>query len=398
MTTISRRDVLRGMCASAAAAAAHQFWAPAAAFAQGTDHTLVTVFLRGGMDGLSAVVPFDDPRYHAARPRTRVLGADRFPLGRGFGLHPSLAPLHDLRDQLAVVHGSGQPSSSRSHFDVQQIVEAGGEAVNQFTSGWLARHLEATNATAVPLHAVSWGSSPAASLAGREDIVAINGFDQFGLDAHHSVLDDARRTLQALYESDDALGRSASATFRALDEVDRLRRDGPAAGRGYPDSHLGRALSEVARTIKADAGLVAATVDVGGWDVHEAMGTTAQGRMTSLLTDLGQALHAFVTDLGSRMRNTTVVTMSEFGRRVEENGSGGTDHGRGTAMLVLGQGVRAGVHGDWAGLDEDVLDRGDVPVVNDYRSVLGDVLTRRVGGTDLAAVFPGHEHRTLGIA
>lgn len=395
---ITRRRVLQGMCSSAAAAAAHTLWAPAAAFASNADHTLVTVFLRGGMDGLSAVVPFADPRYRQARPNIAVEGADRLPLGRGFGLHPALKPLHELRSMLAVVHGSGQISSNRSHFDSMHIIETGGEAVGQFESGWLARHLAATNATAAPLHAVSWGNTPPASLNGNTSALSLGSLANFGLAADRRIADSVLATLRTLYGGDEALGNSAAATFAALDEVTRIRETAPEPAVEYPNSHLGRSLGEIARTIKADAGLVAATVDVGGWDTHEGMGNVDNGRMVNLLDDLGRSLHSFVRDLGGRMKNVTLVTMSEFGRRVQENGSGGVDHGRGTAMMVLGQGVKAGVHGDWAGLDEAALDQGDVPVVNDYRSVLADVLTGRMGGTDLAHVFPGWTHQRLGLA
>lgn len=395
---INRRQMLKGMCASAAAASAHQLWAPAAAFAQQADHTLVTIFLRGGMDGLSAVVPYADERYRAARPTIGIEGADALPLGRGFGLHPALRPLHDLRHMLAVVHGAGLVSGDRSHFVNMKAIESGTDGGQQLSSGWLARHLVAQNATAAPLHAVSWANTPAASLRGDATAVGVGRIDQFGLGTDQRLTDEVSRTLGALYGADDEIGRSGKAALAALEQVTRIRNDTPTTSTDYPTSHLGRSLSEVARTIKSDSGLVAATVDVAGWDTHEAMGATNDGRMARLLGDLGSSLQAFVGDLGHRMRNVTVITMSEFGRRVQENASGGVDHGRGTAMFVLGEGITPGVHGDWAGLDEDVLDRGDVPVVNDHRDVLADVLTGRMGGADLATVFPGLAHRRLGIA
>lgn len=395
MTT--RRAVLKGACLAATSAAMHQLWAPAAAFASDGRHTLVTIFLRGGLDGLSAVVPHGDERYFRARPGIAVHGTERLPLSRGFGLHPALAPLHELRDQLAVVHGSGAASANRSHFASTRIVDSGGEAATDLESGWLARHLLATGATAAPLHAVSWANTPAASLAGDQRALGLGRLDSFSLGARAKFADEVTATLRSLYGTDDSLGRGGRQTLDALEQVTRLRALPSEPAASYPTSHLGRSLAEIAHTIRADAGLVAATVDVGGWDTHTGMGDANGGRMANLLDDLGRSLHAFVADLGGRMRNVTVVTMSEFGRRVEQNGSGGVDHGRGTAMLVLGNGVRPGVHGQWVGLEEAALDRGDVPVVNDYRGVLGEILSRRVGGTDLATVFPGYAHRDLGL-
>lgn len=396
--TLSRRSVLQGMCASAAVAAANQLWAPAAAFGATSDHTLVTIFLRGGLDGLSAVVPYGDARYWDARPTTGVVGAERFPLGGGFGLHPALAPLHELRGHLAVVHGAGHPMQNRSHFDSEAIIDAGAEVSGQLSGGWLARHLAGVDAAAAPLQAVGWGNARSSSLRGDDDAIAVGSLNSFGLASHGRDVDDVVTALRALYGQDDQLATPASATLDALGELTAIRKGAPERPETYPDTRLGRALFDVATTIKADAGLVAATIDTGGFDVHDAMGDVSDGRMTRLLDDLGRSLQAFARDLGGRMRKVTVVTLSEFGRRVRENGNGGTDHGRATAMFVLGDGIRAGVHGDWAGLDDEVLDRGDVPVVNDYRSVLADVLTRRVGGTDLKKVFPGFDHRPLGIA
>lgn len=395
--TLSRRNLLAGVCAGAAVATANRLWAPAAAFAASADHTLVTLFLRGGLDGLSAVVPHDDARYHDLRPTIAVRGADQLPLGRGFGLHPALAPLHELRGMLAVVHATGQLHGTRSHFDAQQVIECGADGPRQLASGWLARHLAAVGATAAPLHAVAWGNTPPASLAGDPTAVSMTRLDDFGLASPGSVEQDALATLRALYGGSDLTAVRARATLAAIGRVESLRERVPATTVEYPTSTLGRALGEIARTIRAEEGLVAATVDVGGWDTHAGIGDAHNGYLARRLADLAGSLHAFAHDLGDRMRSTTVLVMSEFGRRVAENGSGGLDHGRGTAMFVLGDGVRAGVHGSWAGLDEEALDHGDVAVANDHRDLLADVLVDRMGGTDLARVLPGFRRRPLGV-
>lgn len=396
--TLSRRRFVQGTCAVAAVASLRTALAPGAAFGAATDHTLVTIFLRGGIDGLSAVVPYADARYHDLRPTTRVPEAEDLPLGGGFGLHPALAPLHDLRDELAVVHSAGQADSTRSHFDAQEFVDSGLPGVKGAGSGWLARHVDAVGAAAAPLSVVTWGASPTPSLRSLREAVAFESIEDFSVNLPDELQAAGMASLRALYGTDDLLGQRARTTLDAIDQVASLRgvidRDAPSP---YPDSRLGRGLREVALAIRSDVGLSAATLDVGGWDTHDGQGDAAGGELAPLLDDLARSLAAFRSDLGGRADKVTVVTLSEFGRRVEENGSQGTDHGRGTTMFVLGEGVNGGVHGDWRGLDDDALDRGDVPVTTDFRSVLAEVLTERVGGTDLATVFPGFTPSPRGV-
>lgn len=397
MPTLTRRQLLKGACAAYAATVTARLWTPGAAFAAdgSADHTLVTVFLRGGLDGLSAVVPVNDPAYHAMRPTIAVPGAANWMLDDTFGLHPALAPLHELRHMLAAIQSTGQPELTRSHFDAMFNVESG---TSDDGTGWLTRHVRSAGLTAAPLHAVAWGSSPPASMLGHTGAVSLASIDSFHVSSAGGVKDSLMAALRDLYAGEDVLSGGAKATFRAIDEVATIREHGPVTAVEYPTSHLGRSLADIARTIKSDVGLVAATVDVGGWDTHEAMGTQSRGRMFRLLDDLGRSIAAFTEDMGSHLDNVTVVVLSEFGRRVRENGSAGLDHGRGNAMLVLGGGVSGGVYGDWLGLDEDVLERGDVPALNDYRHVLGEVVSRRAGNPHVDEVFPGFTTEPLGFA
>lgn len=394
--TITRRQLLKGACAAYAATITARLWTPGAAFAAdgNADHTLVTLFLRGGMDGLSAVVPVNDPRYHALRPTIAVPGAAGWMLDDTFGLHPALAPLYELRHMLAVIHAAGQPDPTRSHFDAMHHVESG---LTNDGTGWLTRHVTSAGLTAAPLHAVGWGASPPASLQGHTAAVSLNSLNSFHVDSAGQVREPLMAALRDLYGSNDPLSVGAKATFRAIDEVTHVREQGPEPTVEYPAGHLGRSLAEVARTIKADMGMVAATIDVGGWDTHERMGSQQDGRMFRLLDDLGRSIGSFAADLGDRFDNVTVVVLSEFGRPVAENGSHGLDHGRGNAMLVLGGGVAGGVYGDWLGLEDEVLDSGDVPTVNDYRHVLGEVVTARVGNPHIDQVFPNFTAQPLGF-
>ncbi|HEX9765330.1 MAG TPA: hypothetical protein VGA36_01105, partial [Nitriliruptorales bacterium] len=280
--TLTRRQLLKGACAAYAATVTARLWTPGAAFAADglADHTLVTVFLRGGLDGLSAVVPVNDSTYHALRPTIAVPGAANWMLDDTFGLHPALAPLHELRDMLAVVHSTGQPEATRSHFDAMFNVESG---TSDDGTGWLTRHVRSAGLTAAPLHAVAWGSSPPASMLGHTGAVSLASIDSFHISSAGGVREPLLVALRDLYAGDDVLSGGAQATFRAIDEVANIREHGPQTAVTYPTSHLGRSLADIARTVKSDVGLVAATVDVGGWDTHEAMGNQSEGRMVRLL-------------------------------------------------------------------------------------------------------------------
>ncbi|WP_430791987.1 DUF1501 domain-containing protein [Actinoplanes sp. G11-F43] len=401
---ISRRGLLVGAGAALSGLAAEGL-STRMAFADGTytGDTLVVVSLRGGFDGLSAFAPIGDDDYYRLRPRiavpkSMVLAGDGM-----FGLHPALAPLlpHWRSGKLAAVHAVGQEKPTRSHFAAMEAMEnaAPGSAVR---TGWLDRMLGLTGASG-PLSAVSMGAAmPSRLLAGPAPDVSMTGIDEFQLAAAGKK--PMAAALRAMYSGAPAvLSGPALAADRALSATARIPGAvTPANGAAYPDTDLGAALRDVARLIRAKAGLVTATVDCGDWDMHEGLGAAVKGqRMYDNLAALAAALHAFVTDLGeATMRDVTVLTVSEFGRRVRENGSKGADHGHGNAMMLLGGGIRGGrVYGAWPGLGPGALADGDLAVTTDYRSVIGEVLQKRCGLGSLAEVFPGGvKPSTLGLA
>ncbi len=401
---LTRRRLLTGLGAVGALTVAEASM-PRLAFAAGgpaTGDLIVSIFLRGAMDGLSAVVPYADADYHAARPGIRVPANAVHKLDASFGLHPVLAPLLPAwrRRHLAVVHAVGSPHPTRSHFDAQDFMERGVPGSTTLSTGWLGRHLATRNGRST-LRAVAVGGNVQLSLRGPVPAVALKRISDFTLiaeDAERAVLET---TLDRLYAGlTHPMGASGVSTVGAARRLRALASTTykPAGGAKYPDTELGRQLTEVARLAKARLGLEAATVDANGWDTHDAMGSAKSGRMAALLADLGQSLGAFYADLAG-MRGVTLVVMSEFGRRVAENGSGGTDHGHGGVMFVMGAGIRGGrVYGRWPGLAPGRLDRGDLRVTTDYRDVLGEVLTARGGGTRMASVFPRHTLRPLGLA
>jgi uncharacterized protein (DUF1501 family) len=405
---LTRRGLLGRAAAAGGGAAlaglAGEALSTSLAFAAGayTGDTLVVLSLRGGFDGLSAFAPIGDADYYRARPGIAVPKAKVIAGDGMFGLHPALAPLLPQwkAGRLAAVHAVGQQDPTRSHFAAMEAMEnaAPGSPVR---SGWLDRMLGQTGATG-PLAGVSLGDSmPSRLLAGPAADLSMAGIDDFELAA------DGRKpmaaALRAMYaDAPPLLAGPALAAGRALAAAGSIRGDYEAAnGAVYPDTGLGAALRDVARLIKAKAGLVTAAVDCGDWDMHEGLGPAVKGeRMYDNLTDLATALAAFTTDLGETgMKNVTVLTISEFGRRVKENGSRGADHGHGNAMMLLGGGVRGGkVYGNWPGLTPAALIQGDLAVTTDYRSVIGEVLQKRCRIGALDRVFPGVRPSAFGLA
>ncbi|MBG0562175.1 DUF1501 domain-containing protein [Actinoplanes aureus] len=397
----SRRSVLAaGACAGLASATL----STRLAYASGTytGDTLVVVSLRGGFDGLSAIAPIGDPHYYKARPdigipKSQVIAGDGT-----FGLHPALAPLLPQwqAGKMAAVHAVGQPDPTRSHFAAMDAMENAAPGTS-IRTGWLDRMLGLTGATG-PLAGVSLGRAmPARILAGPSADISMSAVDDI------TLAGDGKRplaaALRAMYaDAPPHLAASAVAADRALSATGKVKAAAysPANGAVYPGTDLAAALRDVARLIKAKTGLVTAAVDCGDWDMHQGLGTAVKGqRMHDNLTELSQALAAFVTDLGAEMKNVTVLTISEFGRRVQENASHGTDHGHGNAMLLLGGGVRGGkVYTDWPSLAPGALIAGDLAATTDYRSVIGEVLQKRCGLGALDTVFPGVKPSSFGLA
>jgi uncharacterized protein (DUF1501 family) len=399
---LNRRRVLAGALAGVAGATLDTSFGYAAGPGY-TGDVLVLLSLRGGFDGLSAVVPAGDNAYYAARPsiavpKTQLIGGGSF-----FGLHPALSPLlpYWTGGQLAAVQAVGQPAPNRSHFSAMEDLERAAPGTS-IRTGWLNRML-GLGSSADPLQAVAMGTAmPARVLGGPAPYLGVTSIDKTVLTGEQ----DGRpisATMAKLYEGAPAgLKATVGQLSGALQKTAQMRavRYKPANGAVYPATDLGAALRDVARLIKSGVGLKSATVDSGDWDMHENLGSAVAGRrMFDQLKALATALAAFATDLGpDGLRKVTLITISEFGRRVTQNGSGGLDHGYGNAMFVFGGGVKGGkVYGQWPGLTTAQLRDGDLAVTTDYRAVIGEILRARCGVSDLASVFPGVTASTLGI-
>ncbi|HYG74414.1 MAG TPA: DUF1501 domain-containing protein [Planctomycetota bacterium] len=372
---------------------------------------LIVIFQRGGIDGLSAVVPYGDgATYYDRRKFTHVPEPGKpgggIALNAQFALHPALQPLKEFFDlgQLAIVHATGSPDPSRSHFDAERFMEIGAPGNKTVNTGWIGRHLEtSTNVNESPFRAVGIGSLVQSSLrTPAVSALALPSIKGFRL----RMRGDQVKKIQPIIESDyhvtapaTLLERQAKTTFDAIATLKEIASADytPANGATYPDNGFGRGLRQIAQLIKADVGLEIACIDIGGWDTHSQQGTLA-GDFNNRLTDLAQGISAVYRDLQERAQNLTIVTMSEFGRRADENGSKGTDHGHGNAMFVLGGGVNGGqIYVDWPGLAKDQLDDGDLAITTDYRDVLADIVQKRLMNPLVDQIFPGHTITPLNI-
>jgi uncharacterized protein (DUF1501 family) len=370
--------------------------------------TLVCLFQRGAVDGLNMIVPYADSLYYRERPRIAVPRDRVIKLDDQFGLHPALQPLKQWWDagSLTAVHAVGSPDATRSHFDAQDYMETGTPGVKATREGWLNRHCQhAREHQETPFRAVAFGPQLPRALAGSAPTLAIDDLRAFGVQGRRRGRDRLTEAFEALYGA-ESTGLVASSSAEAFEAVRMLRTANPGqlspANRAeYPRGRFGRSLQQIAQLIKSDLGLEVAFADIGGWDTHVNQGADA-GQLAARLTELGQGLSAFASDLGERMADVVVLTMSEFGRTVRENGNTGTDHGHATAMLLLGGSVRGGrVAGRWPGLAEEQRFEGrDLAVTTDFRDLFGEVLARHLGQPDLTSVFPGHsaeERRFIGV-
>jgi uncharacterized protein (DUF1501 family) len=397
---VTRRRLLAGAGAAGASSIVTTRASFAAPNAQATDGTLIVVFLRGGMDGLSAVVPGEDPDLLSARPHLAVRGQVLLPLDRGFGLHPALAPFHELwkKGQFTAVPAVSTPDISRSHFQAQDCLERGG-AASGTTEGWLDRVLDRLG-PGTTFRAVGQGWGMQRSLSGDQPTISLAKAESFKIGGWEEITPRTVAALTTLYTGVDLdMAHDVNTTLSALDTVQQLATQTPLSD-GYPDNEFAKGLAELARLIKADTGLRVAAIDMNGWDTHGHQGSVDDGQLKKLYEELSTSLGRFATDLGDRLDKVTVVIMTEFGRRIDENASFGTDHGHGACVMMLGGKLNGGtIHGNWQGLAPAVRDQGDVPGSNDYRNVLGDVVTGRLGLTsaDMAAVFPDHRYQPLGI-
>ncbi len=402
---ISRRIFLKnGGLALVSLGFAPAFLARTVAAADARRRVLITIFQRGAVDGLNMIVPFGERHYYAARPSLAIArpgAADSaIDLDGFFGLHPRLAPLKPFYDarQMAIVHACGSPDGTRSHFDAQDYMETATPGVKSTQDGWLNRYLHAReHQAATPFRAVALAQQLPRALQGTAPALAIGQIAQFGIRAGQGS------AMQSSFESEYAAAAESvlhSTGREAFDAVKMLKtanpqQYAPANGAEYPRSAFGEALRQIGQLVKADVGLEVAFAESGNWDHHANEGA-ATGLLANRLDDLARGIAALARDLGDRMQDVVILTMSEFGRAVAENGSRGTDHGHGNAMMILGGGVRGGkVYGRWPGLaPEQRYDGRDLAVTTDFRSVFAEVVRGHLGLTDAGAVFPGFRDRT----
>lgn len=388
----TRRIFLRDSALAMVGFGAAPMWMQRAVYAAGESRRkkiLVTVFQRGAADGLNIVVPFREKDYYALRPSIAVpqpgQRSGALDLGGEFGLHPALEPLQRLYEKklLAIVTATGSPDPTRSHFDAQDYMESGTPGRKATRDGWLNRMLPREALS--PVRAVSIGPRLPRSLRGANSAVALNTVQDF------RVKDEsAGMAFESMYAGaeDTELNGAGKEAFQALKLLEALRARGytPSNGAAYPNGRLGASLMQVAQLIKADVGVEVAFADMGGWDHH----TNELARLPNMLREFGGSLAAFARDLGDRMDDVVVVTMSEFGRTVRENGNAGTDHGHANSMFLIGGPVNGGkIYGTWPGLNPDQLYEGrDLAITTDFRDVLSEVVTGHLGLPDAANVFP----------
>ncbi|WP_345528447.1 DUF1501 domain-containing protein [Nocardioides endophyticus] len=405
----SRRSLLRGAALAgattmfgSAAVTMGPTLAAADAPRRTPSSTVVVLSLRGAADGLSLVVPHGDPTYYKARPGIGIQPGALVATDGFFGMHPAMAPLVPLWNagRLAAIHATGLPVPNRSHFAAMEALEDADPGSSKRT-GWLNRLVGNDPATARAssnLQALAVGAGIPTSMIGPEPIMAFRDLDTASLAGGDRKSDPRGLRMKAMRtqwtRDRSALGSGFREALDAVVDLDPARAQ-RARKNLYPDDDLGDALSSVARTLRADVGVSAVTVDSGDWDMHVGLGAAGAGWMQGNAGKLASAIAAFFTDLGPVGDRVTLVTISEFGRRVQENANGGLDHGWGNVMLAAGAGVKGGrYYGTWPGLTNS-LD-ADLTVTTDYRSVLAEIVAARTTAST-AAVFPGFQRERVGF-
>lgn len=400
----NRRNFLKGL-----GALSLPVWFPRVSFAGGrvsataAKETLVCIFLRGGADSLNMVIPYSEKLYYDNRPTLAIAapggsGVTALELDSQFGLHPSMAPLLGMYQDgmFAPVVATGLKHDTHSHFDAMIMMEGGVTNPANAATGWLNRHLALKKAVSIsPFRAIALSESLPGSLMGDVPVTALNSLEDFSLSAWDVTGDNYTSSLEDLFQGETILDKQGQQLFEAIKLLNSsgATNQKPANGARYlEDFYFSNALKEIASLIKADLGLEIACTDFHDWDTHEGQGGT-QGWMPDQLAQLSLSLEAFITDLGALFKNVTIMIMSEFGRRVDENGSYGTDHGHGGMMMVLGGNIKGGsIYGDWPGLSaKQLYGPGDLQITTDYRTVLGEILAKKLGNKKLKKVFPDYQ-------
>ncbi len=371
---------------------------------------LVAIFQRGAADGLNVVVPHGEKAYYDLRPTIAIprpsasgekSGETAIDLDGFFGLHPSLAPLKPLfaAQHLAIVDAVGSPDPTRSHFDAQDYMESGTPGLKATDSGWMNRALPKIEGKESPVRAVALGAQFPRAMRGPEPALALQSIGGF------QVRDeDAAMQFEQMYKDakDPVLQAAGRETFEAMAMLQSIQKQPytPAAGADYRGP-FGDSLKQIAQLIKSDVGVEMAFADIGNWDHHvnEVAQKSTEGQLANRLQEFGTSLAAFWQDMGDRMQDVVVVTMSEFGRTARENGNRGTDHGHANSMFVMGGGVKGGkVYGKWPGLEREQLYEGrDLALTTDFRDVLGELVSRHMGNPSVNGVFPGYKPNFLGL-
>ena len=365
---------------------------------------LIAIFQRGAADGLSMVIPFGDAYYYGVRPQVAIPEPKRgdpetaIDLDGFFALHPALAALKPIYDagHLAIVHAVGSPNSTRSHFDAQDYMETATPWEKNTADGWLNRYMQATHTLQPsPFRAVAFGPVLPRTLAGPAPAVAMTDIADFDV---RGGGDDGQliQGFEALYTQRiaDSLQSTGRETFEAVKRLKSAnpQQYQPGNGANYPRTPFGKALLQTAQLIKADVGLEVGFIDIGGWDTHANQGS-AQGQLANRLRELSEGMAALHRDLGDQMQKVVVLTMTEFGRMLKQNGAAGTDHGHASCLCVLGGPVKGGkVYGSWPGLAPEQLYEGrDLALTTDFRDVFAEVAARHLGASNLGMIFPGFQ-------
>jgi uncharacterized protein (DUF1501 family) len=406
---ITRRVFLRGGALVTAGTAAVPAFLTSAVFAEAATaraqgKQLVVIFQRGAADGLNVVVPYGEKDYYTMRPTIAIPKSQVLDLDGFFGLHPSLASFEPLYRQghLAIVPAAGSTDGSRSHFDAQDYMESGTPGNKGTVDGWLNRALQAEDLRHPMEHtafrAIALGAQVPRTLMGKIEAIAMNNVQDFNVGGRGATPAPASKAFQTMYDSasDSLLHSTGESAFEA---VKMLRSTDPAhytptAGVVYPTTQFGNSMKQIAQLLKANLGVEAAFTEITGWDTHHNQGGV-DGDLANRLKEFSEGISEFWRDMGDEAENITLVTMSEFGRTARQNGSGGTDHGHGNAMFVLGGGVKGGkVYGKWPGLAKEQLNEDrDLAVTTDFRQVLGEVISGTLGITDMELTFPGAQLR-----